>query len=171
MFQRCKTYFSIAFVLCLFSLQAYAVNQANQSVDQFVQKFMHAYEQRDLQTIAKSYSPDAAIIGTGDDEILQGRDKILASFKRDFAQSQAATISIQPIAIHMQANTAMASYFVTVDVKQPNDTSFKSRLRFSLGLQKEHNHWVIVQSHLSGPLANQKAGESFPKNEPVGTSH
>ena len=153
---------STLFFVLFFSVSASALTSKNQTVEKLVQKYIHAYEDRDLNTITHLYATNAIVIGTGKDEVIQGRKKIAASFKRDFAQSTQATISAKKIAMSLQGNFAIASYYIMVHVKMPNSTPFQSRLRLTLGLLKENNQWVIVQSHLSAPLENQKMGESFP---------
>ena len=150
------------FLTSFFSISTFAISNENKSVDKVLQKYIHAYETRNLNTLAQLYSLKATAIGTGSDEILHGRDKIIAGFKRDFEQSTKARISSKKIALNVQGNSAIASYYIMVNVKIPNSTPFQSKLRFTLGLLKENNHWVIVQSHLSAPLLSQKENESFP---------
>ena len=153
---------NLLLALAFFSIPIFAASNANQAVDKVVKTYMQAYESRDLNTLANLHSPKAMVIGTGSDEIMQGREQIVAGLKRDFAQSTTATINAEKIAIHVQGNFAVASYYLTVNVKIPNNPSFQSKLRCTLGLFKENNQWLIAQSHFSAPLAEQKIGKSFP---------
>lgn len=160
----------IAKILCSFflltSVTVFAKPTATEikSVDSFMKAFIQAYEKRDLNTLMQFYAPNAVVIGTGKDEILQGREQIKSSFKRDLDQSNNATISMTPIAVTIQNNIAFASYHLMVDVKLPNNKSFQSPLRFSVGLVKHDKSWLLVQTHLSAPLAGQDEGQAFPKS-------
>ena len=93
-----------------------ADNNEQQAINKLVHEYMSAYEHRDAKTIGKFYTPTATVIGTGSDEIIQGRKQIIAAFKRDFAQSTAATVSTEEITHHILGNNAWVSYFVLVDV-------------------------------------------------------
>lgn len=117
-----------------------------------------------MNTLIQFYAPNAVVIGTGKDEVIQGHSQIRSSFKRDLDQSSHATISVKPIAVTIQNNIAFASYNLMVDVKLPNSKSFQSPLRFSVGLVKHNKSWLVVQSHLSAPLADQNEDRSFPKS-------
>lgn len=144
------------------SINSFAATNETENVDLIVKKYVHAYEKHDLNTIALLYAPQAVAIGTGTDEVVHGRNKIISLFKRDFEQSKEATFTTKKIAIDVQNNAAFASYYMTAKVQLPGSTPFESEIRFTLGLLKENNQWQIVQSHCSAPLATQKAGESFP---------
>lgn len=145
--------------------QTMAHKTTDQSVDDFILQLSSAYEHRDLDAIAHFYDEHALVIGTGDDEILQGREQIVADFKRDFDQSLDSNITAEKIAIHVRGDVATAAYFLTVNVSLPNGTLFQSKLRFTAELLKEGHHWIILQSHLSAPLKDQQSGASFPNNE------
>jgi uncharacterized protein (TIGR02246 family) len=150
-------------LLATCSINTHSASSDSKTIDKVVQTYIHAYEKKDLRTIAPLYAPQAVAIGTGSDEVIRGRDRIIPFLKRDFAQSTDATISSKKIAIDVQNNTAFASYFMNVKVKLPDSAPFESKLRFTLGLLKENNEWKIVQSHCSAPIAVQKSGESFPR--------
>ncbi len=53
-------------------------------------------------------------------------------------------------------------YLMNIKFTIPHHLPFQAKLRFSAGLIKYDNQWLIVQSHLSAPLAEQKVGGSFP---------
>lgn len=135
------------------------------SVNAFMQSFMQAYEKRELRALIQLYDTNAVVIGTGKDELLQGREQILAGFKRDFDQHSSATITMTPIAVDVEKNIAFAAYNLSVNVQLPNKKSFQSLLRLSVGLIKHDNTWLIMQSHLSAPLAGQEDGQAFPKSK------
>ena len=105
------------------------------------------------------------MIGTGKDEIFHGREQIMAGFKRDLDQHSSATITMTPIAVDVEKNIAFAAYNLSVNVQLPHNKSFQSLLRFSVGLIKHDNIWLVMQSHLSAPLAGQEDGQAYPKSE------
>ncbi len=154
-------------LLSLFSSNVFSSVTTNQDnrVDAFVQTLVKAYENHDLNKIVDSYTPNAVVIGTGKNEIFQGRKQIAEAFKREFAQHTNATIGIKRISIALKNNLAIASYLLKANVQLPNSKSFQSELRLSLVLLKDHQNWRIVQSHLSAPLADQQAGQSFPQKD------
>jgi len=151
-------------LLWLPSLTVAAETNTNQvkGVNAVVQAFIQAYEKRDLAKLMQYYDPNAVVIGTGKDEVMHGREQIQSAFKRELDQHTDATINLVPIAVAVENNIAFATYSLVVDVKLPNKKSFQSPLRLSLGLVKHGNTWLIMQSHLSAPLAGQAEGQSFP---------
>lgn len=152
---------SFLFIL-LFSIKSFAITNGKEAIDILIHQFVKAYEKQDVGSLINFYAPEALVIGTGSDEVIQGKTKILESFKRDFNQSSKASISIEKIAINQLDNTAIASYYMDVNVTLPNEKVFKEKLRCTLAFFKEKNSWHIIQSHISAPLANQKINESFP---------
>ena len=153
---------NILFFAVFFSIDTFAITNDHQSVDKLVHTFIKAYEKQDLNTILKLYASESLAIGTGSDEAAQGKKQISDALKRDFAEHTDATISAEKIAMHIRNNSAIASYYLIVNVNVKNSAPFQSKLRFTVGLEKEHNHWLITQSHLSAPLEAEKKGESFP---------
>lgn len=142
----------------------HSTHQENQitGVDNVLRVFVHAYEKGDLKQLMKFYAPNAIVIGTGSDEILKGRAAIAAGFKRDFGQHDTASIKLEKIAITVNQDTAFAAYKLLVNIGFQDKKSFQSELRFTVGLVRNDNKWLITQSHLSSPMDNQKAGEAFP---------
>ena len=152
------------FLSLLFSANALAVSSENEAkgIDEFMQQFVYAYENRDLNTLMDFYASNAVIIGTGNDEIIKGKNEIREGFKKEFLQSSNATVEINRIALDVTSKYAFISYILNVNVVIPNQQPFQSKLRFSAVLVKHNQRWAILQSHLSAPLAGQKAGDSFP---------
>lgn len=156
--------------LCLFCSLLISANaftmpyyiDEEKNIDSFIQNFLYAYEKRELNQLMEYYAPNAVVIGTGSDEILMDRNEIMDDFRRDFFQSTNAHIDSKKISINIINNIALVSYLLNVNVEMPNHKSFQSQLRFSAGLIKYNEKWLIVQSHLSAPLAEQKTGQVFP---------
>lgn len=157
----------MAIVFCIFSLvslSAFAETTQDQTmVDLFMQNLIKSYVKRDVSTLIQFYHPNAIVIGTGKGDIFKGQKNIMAAFKQDFAQSAGSTIKLQKIATTVIGSVALVAYDVDVDVKVKDSAPFKTQLRFSLALVKEGNRWWVMQSHLSAPLVDQKANDSFPK--------
>lgn len=159
----------IAKIICILllpSLTAFAQTTANEtkSVNTFMQTFIQAYEKRELEALIQFYEPNAVVIGTGQDEVIQGSKQIMSAFKRDLDQHTSANITLTPIAVDVEKNVAFATYNLLVNVQLPNKKFFKSPLRLSVGLIKHGDTWLIMQSHLSAPLAGQDEGQAFPKS-------
>lgn len=150
-------------ILFMIPLKLFAITTQNEEniINVFIKNIIHAYEKRDVNTLMKSYAQHAIVIGTGTDEILQGKDEIANKFKRDFKQSTNADIKLNKIKIQIKNGCAFVTCLLAVKVSLSNQHPFQSILRFSAGLIKKNNRWLIAQSHLSAPLSEQKAGNSF----------
>jgi len=151
--------------LIIYSSNVFAKINTKQinSINMVVEKYITAYENRDYNAIVSLYAPNALAIGTGNAEVIQGRAEMEIALKRDFSESTKSQITMKKIRIDIKNDIAIASYYLTVNVKVRDSAPFKSVLRLTLGLVKENNKWVIIQSHLSAPLDEQKNNTSFPK--------
>lgn len=149
-------------VSLVFSINATASSNDVSEINHVMNKLLHAYVERDATKIGAFYTPDALVIGTGTDEIINGRTNIIAGFARDFKESTKASISLKKIAVDVKGTVALASYWATVKISIPNSAPFVSKLRWTLTLMKENDQWLIAQSHLSAPMANEEPGKSFP---------
>jgi len=154
----------IGLFILLFSIQAFATTEKQaQEIDSFMHSFIQTFEARDLEVLGSYYHPDATIVGTGQDEVLQGRDNIMKAFERDMDQHTTMHIEYKRIGVDVKKHTAFAAYALKVFAGLPNQKQVAEYdLRFTLGLVKYHHAWHIMQSHLSAPLAGQAAGQSYP---------
>ena len=154
----------------LISFPAFATHKTTEQaqVNAFVNELIDYYVNHDAKDLANLYHPQAIVIGTGSTDVFQGRKNIERAMRKDFSESTEAKIHMKKINIAILGNNAFATYDVAVDVKaQGSNKPFKTKLRFTLGLVKQNNHWLVMQSHLSAPWIEQKAGGSLSQSGAV----
>ena len=122
-----------------------------------------AYSRQDLDKLMEYYSGerDLVCIGTGKDEHYVGFEALREGFERDFIQSQSASLKIKPLSASVAGTVAWLAAESTVTVKMET-SSVVIRGRLTCVFERKGRRWIIVQSHFSVPMADQKAGHSFP---------
>jgi ketosteroid isomerase-like protein len=131
-------------------------------VQSAIEAFMAAYAARDLDGVMSSFSSrdDVMMYGTGADEKRIGADALEAQVQRDWAQSDAASMTSDWMHVSGSGNVAWAavdgSFDVTVEGQEMHIPA-----RMTIVLEKEKGRWMIVQAHFSMPAATQEEGESF----------
>lgn len=127
-----------------------------------LQRMTDAYAARDVQAVLSSFAadPDVVLYGTGGDEKRQGPDEIRAQAERDWAQSDAASMSLTWGTVSAAGNVAWTCGDGSFDFKA-GEVEGSLPARVSAVLEKRNGEWLIVHSHFSTPAAAQEEGESF----------
>jgi len=128
-----------------------------------VNKFVEAFNERNLNSIPILFAPDPdmVFIGTGADEKGFGLDGVKADWERAFAQSKASSIELQGSSVSVAGPVAWVASDAIVRAKvSEQEISFP--VRVTIVLEQRGGRWLIVQSHASVPAAGQKEGESWP---------
>ncbi len=128
-----------------------------------LRKISDSYEQRDINALAALFipDPDAVMIGTGADEKRVGLAEIKAQAKRDWGQSDSATIKFSDPLVSMAGAVAWVMADATFNVKAGGEELTLGG-RMTGVLEKRGDKWLIAQAHFSMPLPGQAEGESFP---------
>lgn len=126
-------------------------------------QFADSYKERDMNALVGVFAQDADVMlyGTGADEKRVGLAEIRTQAERDWAQSEAGSISYGWTRISAAGSVAWAAADVSFDAKVGGEAfSFPGRL--TAVLEKRGDKWLMMQAHLSFPAAGQEEGESFP---------
>jgi ketosteroid isomerase-like protein len=127
-----------------------------------LQQMFDAYKKRDLQGMLAVWgtAPDVTVIGSGEDEINIGVEKFGESSKRDWDQSESA--SIRCIGDVLVSNAGTVSWFYAAVEFQFNIQGEESKLagRMTGVMEKCNGKWLLMQMHLSTPSCEQEHGHS-----------
>jgi ketosteroid isomerase-like protein len=129
-----------------------------------LKQMFDAYEKRDLQAMLAVVAPDAdvLVIGSGEDERAIGADDFGKSSKRDWAQSEAASIGFKEPMVSMAGAVAWlaadVTFQFTVKGKQSNLPG-----RLTAVMEKRGGRWLFMQMHFSTPSCQQEHGHSWPE--------
>ena len=124
-------------------------------------KFIEAFEKRDLDSGLALFAPDPDVvfIGTGGDEKCIGLAEIKAELKRAFTQSEQASIQLGWHSVSAAGSVAWMAADAVIRAKvSGQEISFP--VRFTTVMEQRGDKWLVVQSHDSLPAASQKEGES-----------
>ena len=126
-------------------------------------KLSEGYTRRDMNGLLALLAPDpdVFIFGTGADERRVGLAEIRAQFERDWSQSEAASLQWGERSVSAAGAVAWVATDATFNVKAAGQ-EITLPGRMTCVLEKRGDKWLILQAHLSMPLAGQAEGESFP---------
>ncbi len=127
-------------------------------------KFANAYGQRNMDSLLALLlpDPDVTVIGTGIDEKRIGLSGIKLQVERDWSQSEAVSMEIEPPLVSKAGKVAWVTADLVFHVKASGqETSIQARL--TAVLEQRGKNWLIAQYHSSLPAAGQKEGSSFPE--------
>ncbi len=127
-------------------------------------KFASAYGQRNMDNLLALLSPDTDVVvtGTGIDEKRIGLSEIKLQIERDWSQSEALSMEIEPRLVSKAGKVAWVTADLAFHVEAGGQkTSIQARL--TVVLEQRGKHWLIAQWHSSLPAAGQMEGSSFPE--------
>jgi uncharacterized protein (TIGR02246 family) len=139
-----------------------ADSTTEKEVTAVVQQLADTYKARDLDGILATLAADddTVMYGTGADEKRIGLSEIRAQIERDWAQSESTEFVFDWMSVSAAGPVAWAAADVTINV-EAGGQEFALPARTTFVLEKRDGKWLIVQSHLSMPSAEQEEGESF----------
>lgn len=133
------------------------------AVKAVMDRLAEGYTKRDINLVLEVFAPDPDVLmyGTGADEKRIGLDQIRFQAERDWAQSEAASLVYQRIAVSAAGSIAWAAADADFNFKiGGQEGSLPARV--TLVLEKRGDCRLVVQAHFSSPLAEQAEAESFP---------
>lgn len=132
--------------------------------EQLMFDYCKAYEKRDLEATLKLFTKNATVWGTGKDEYRVGLDQIAEQHKRDWSQSESASIHCHTFV--ETPNDALWAASICDAVVVVAGVEYKlSDLRGTIAIALEENVWKIVHMHASFPDPRNSEGNSFPIEE------
>lgn len=130
-------------------------------VDELLDAFVHAVQQRDVDDVLELYADDPLAIGTGDDEWYEGVAEMTHGLQRDLAQAEAISLRFEPPRARSAGNTAWFATRVRIEATV-DGRSILIAARFTGVLRRVDGSWRFVQTHLSMAASDQPEGRSFP---------
>jgi ketosteroid isomerase-like protein len=129
-----------------------------------LKKFTDSYKKRDMDGLLSVMAPDRDVVlfGTGVDERRVGLAQIKAQAERDWSQSESASMAYKGVLVSAAGSVAWTAGDVTLSERGSGGQELALVGRLTAVLEKRRGKWLIVQMHLSVPLAAQPAGQSFP---------
>jgi len=126
-------------------------------------KYLEAYQKRDIEAVMSLFAPDADQVhfGTGADEKRIGRDQIGLQVKRDWSQTEALAFNLT---WHQISTAGSVAWIAAEGLGQGKvgGQAFEFPMRMTGVLEKRGDEWLLVQSHASSPAASQEEGDSVP---------
>lgn len=128
-----------------------------------INKYLAAYQNRDLEGLTSLFAPDEDQVhfGTGADEKRIGRDQIIFQAKRDWAQTEALSFNLT----WYQVSTAGPVSWIAAEglgQGEAGGQSFAFPMRMTGVVEKRGNQWLLIHSHASLPAPGQEEGDSVP---------
>jgi ketosteroid isomerase-like protein len=123
-----------------------------------------AYSKRDLNGFLSFWAPDPDVfmLGSGADEKSVGIQEFVKSLKRDWGQSDAASIEHKDIAVSMAGSVSWFTTDIIIHGKI-NTEKFTLPCRLTGVMEKRNGNWLLMQMHFSIPNIQQTPGQSWPK--------
>jgi len=121
-----------------------------------------AYEKRDSASLLSLFAPDPEVLvyGTGADEKRIGRKEVEVQFKRDWSQSEAASLRFQWHAVSSSGSMAWVVADGAAHVKVTGG-EVKMPLRVTAIFEQRGGRWLVLHMHVSTPASEQAEGESW----------
>ncbi len=140
-----------------------ADNKTEAEVIDVLNKAFEAYTQRDIDRLLAFFVPDPDLVmfGTGADEKRVGLTEVKAQAERDWSQSEASSLEFGWHSVSAAGSVAWVASDATFNVKAGGQEMTLPG-RMTSVLEKRGDKWLIAQSHISMPVAEQAEGESFP---------
>ena len=128
-----------------------------------LQAFADAWARHDTDAVLGLFGadPDIVVIGSGSDERRLGRAELLEQLRRDWAQSEAVSVTFGWHLVSASGPVAwVAADLIVHATIAGKHESFAGRL--TAVFEKRRGDWKWMQSHFSLPAIEQAKGESVP---------
>lgn len=128
-----------------------------------VNKYMEAYQQRDIDGFMRLFAPDEDQVhfGTGADERRVGRDELRVQAERDWSQTDALAFDLT---WHQISAAGPVAWIAAEGMGrgEAGGQAFAFPIRMTAVAEKRGDEWLLVHSHASLPAPGQEDGDSVP---------
>jgi len=138
---------------------------SHQAIKATLEDYANAYCAKDLDALMQVFedSDDICVIGTGGNEICEGREAVSALFLNNFDEATAHKFSWQWININQSANSAIVGAALTIHLEYQGE-QLAIPIRWSIAMKKT-NRWVWIHRHASSAATSQDDGQAYPQTE------
>ncbi|WP_232846891.1 nuclear transport factor 2 family protein [Shewanella nanhaiensis] len=128
-----------------------------------LEDYASAYCAKDIEALMHVFddSEEISVIGTGEDELCEGRDSVRQLFLRNFAEAKANRFLWGWRNIIISGDCAVVSVSLTIDVDYQGE-QLLIPIRWSVVLKKT-DRWRWIHRHASSASVSQEEGEAYPK--------
>lgn len=139
-----------------------ADSRTEAEVKAVLKTFIESYAKRDLNALKACFASDSDVLlyGTGADEKRIGATEIEIQAKRDWEQTDAASLALQSTFVSAAVPVAWVAADGTFDLRAEGQ-EMHVPVRITFILEKRGSAWLIVHAHFSMPAATQAEGRSF----------
>jgi len=134
-----------------------------QAIRATLEDYAKAYCAKDITSLMRVFddSENISVIGTGADELCQGRDAVKALFLRNFAEAKANEFEWQWSNIIITNDYAVVAISLIIHLEYQG-SNIEVPVRWSVALRKKAR-WLWLHRHASSPASNQDEGQAYPQ--------
>ncbi len=128
-----------------------------------LEDYAKAYCAKDIVALMKVFddSDNISVIGTGADELCQGRSEVEALFLRNFAEAKANEFEWQWSNIIVTGEHAVVAISLVIHLEYQGEY-LQIPIRWTVSLKKS-DRWKWLHRHASSPAVNQDDGQAYPQ--------
>jgi ketosteroid isomerase-like protein len=137
----------------------------HQAIKATLEDYANAYCAKDIEALMRVFddTDDICVIGTGNEEICEGRASVKALFLNNFAEVTANKFSWQWININEYENSAIVGVMLTIHLEYQGER-LDIPIRWLVALKKT-DRWVWTHRHASSAASNQDEGQAYPQEQ------
>ncbi|WNC68815.1 nuclear transport factor 2 family protein [Thalassotalea nanhaiensis] len=134
-----------------------------QEIKSTLEDYAKAYCAKDIDSLMAVFedSDDISAIGTGADELCEGRAAVKELFLRNFAEATAYEFEWQWSNINILNDYAVVAISLVIHLEYQGER-LEIPIRWSVALRKT-DRWVWLHRHASSPAVNQDEGQAYPQ--------
>lgn len=128
-----------------------------------LEEYSQAYHDKDIERILKLFvdSEELVVIGTGDDEWVNGINELKSGFERDMDQADSINVKFRDISISSSGNVAWISGHMNMEATVGGQDIYLPGRLTAVVLNKNEK-WLFANLHYSLPCDLQEEGKAWP---------
>ncbi len=136
-----------------------------QAIGETLENYANAYCAKDIDSLMSVFvdSERISVIGTGADELCEGRDAVKDLFLRNFEEATATQFEWHWSNVIINRNFAVVAISLTIHLIYRGE-SLDVPIRWSVALVK-NDRWQWVHRHASSAATSQNEGQAYPKDK------
>lgn len=138
-------------------------DKIQKAVRRLLEEYSQAYQNKDVEGILELFidSDDLVVIGTGDDEWVNGINELKSGFERDMGQADNINVKFRDISISSSSNVAWLSSHMNMEATVKGQEIYIPGRLTAVVLEK-NGKWLFANLHYSLPSDLQEEGKAWP---------
>lgn len=138
-------------------------DKIQKAICNLLEEYSQAYHDKDIERILKLFvdSEELVVIGTGDDEWVNGINELKSGFERDFDQADSINVKFRDISISSSGNVAWISGHMNMEATVGGQDIYLPGRLTAVVLNKNEK-WLFANLHYSLPCDLQEEGKAWP---------